>query len=195
MLSFQPILSALLAHPGHSPANGFVAGLMHPLGGLDHLLAMVAVGLLAVRLRSTAPAALWVLPVAFVASLLAGGALALVVPSLPGIEFAIAGSVVLLGALLAVAWPIRLSMALPLVAIAGAVHGHAHIAELPAESGVAGYALGMSLMTAILHAAGIAAGLAAGRLPSWTAGRFPSGATVRVVGAGIAVVGIVLVLS
>lgn len=195
MLSFQPILSALLAHPGHSPASGFVAGLVHPLSGLDHLLAMVAVGLLAVRLRSTSPAALWALPVAFVASLLAGGALALVVPSLPGIEFAIAGSVMLFGALLAVAWPIRLSIALPLVAIAGAVHGHAHIAEVPAESSVAGYALGMAVMTAILHGSGIAAGLAAARLPSLAAGRLPKETPVRLAGAAIAVAGILLVLG
>ena len=187
MLSFQPILSALLAHPGHAPASGFAAGLVHPLGGLDHLLAMVAVGLLAVRLRSGSPAALWALPAVFIASLVAGGALASVVPSVPGIEFAIAASVMLFGALLAVARPLSWSLTVPIVAIAGAVHGHAHIAELPGESSVVAYAIGMVLMTAVLHAFGIAAGLAASRLPSVV--------PVRVIGAALAVVGVILVLG
>lgn len=171
-------LFPLIAHVGHNDphASGFLAGLTHPWFGLDHLLAMVAVGLLAVLAKDKR--ALWLVPACFVGGLVAGGLGAFVGMPLPGVEYAIAASVIVL-ALAVAGWNnVKLTPAVALVALAGAFHGYAHVAEMVGH--VLSYGAGMALGTALLHALGVAAGLAMIRLHST--------APVRVAGAAIAVV-------
>ena len=142
------------AHPG--PGDGFAAGFAHPLGGFDHLLVMVAVGLWAAQLGGRA---LWAVPAAFVAVMAAGGALGTAGVALPGVEAWIAASAVVLG--LAVAFAIKAPVAAgaALVGLFALFHGHAHGSELPAGASGLAFGLGFALATAALHGAGLAAGL------------------------------------
>jgi urease accessory protein len=153
--------SAALAHPGHGDAGGFVHGFMHPVGGLDHVLAMVAVGLLAAHLGGRA---LWLVPGAFVAAMAAAGALGMAGVAVPYAEAGIMLSIVVLGlaAVLRIGMPVSVAMAL--VAFFAIFHGYAHGAEMPADVSGLTYAAGFLVATALLHAAGIAIGLAIGAL-------------------------------
>lgn len=168
-----------LAHPGHE-AGTVMTGVMHPLGGLDHVLAMVAVGLWGAQRGGRA---LWAAPLAFLAAMVAGGALGLAGVGLPMVEPMILASIVLLGAAVAMALRLPLAAALPAIALFGLAHGHAHGAEGPGQ-GMAAYALGFVLATAALHGVGVATGLALGRL---SAGR-----TARAIGAATAAAGLML---
>jgi len=146
-----------LAHVGHDHAgSGFAEGLMHPWFGLDHLLAMVAIGLLAVRARSSQ--ALWLIPGGFVGGMLIGAVLSYAGLPLPGVEWLIAGSVVVLGLAVALLPKVKVGPAAALVALAGICHGHAHITEMVGAA--IPYGGGMLLGTALLHAMGIGLGLA-----------------------------------
>ncbi|UKJ74643.1 HupE/UreJ family protein [Azospirillum brasilense] len=153
--------NAALAHTFGARDAGFVHGFMHPVGGWDHLLAMVAVGLWAAQRGGKA---LWALPVAFVGAMIGGGLLGLAGIDLPQVELGIVLSVVALGALIA------LQSRLPLLASAGVValfavfHGHAHGAEMPEAAQPLLYGLGFALSTALLHGAGIGAALSLRRL-------------------------------
>jgi urease accessory protein len=170
------------AHPGHN-FSGFDAGLAHPLHGIDHILAMVAVGLWAVQLGGRA---LWLVPAAFVSVMTLGGALGMAGISLPGVEVGIAASVLILGLLtmLAVRLPLGASMAI--AGLFALCHGFAHGAEMPVSSAGLDYALGFILATAFLHAAGLAMGMGARALaPVWQ----------RVCGAGVFAGGLCLVLA
>ncbi|WP_339531808.1 HupE/UreJ family protein [Pseudomonas mucidolens] len=140
------------AHPGHGD-NGLLAGIGHPLGGLDHLLAMLAVGLWAAQQQG---AARWALPCTFVGSMLIGGLLGFEGLGLPALESAIAASVLALG--LAVALAIRPPVALAVAATAvfALCHGVAHGLELPDMSSPWTYAIGFVGATAALHATGYA---------------------------------------
>lgn len=165
------------AHTG-LPAGGALDGVVHPLAGLDHLLAMVAVGVLA-ALAGTRRAA-WAVPAGFVGGMVLGGAAGLAGVELPAVEVLIAASVVVLGVLVAVGVEGSATW-LPLVAVAmGAVHGHAHGAELPAGAAPVAYVAGFVVATAALHATGAAAGLGLRRLPVVRVG---AGATMASVGA------------
>lgn len=143
------------AHPGHA-GHEFADGWWHPLLGADHLLAMVAVGLLAVRLGGPG---LWLMPAAFLASMLVGGLLASLGVSLPGIEWGIMASVLVLGLLVAATRAIPLWIGALLVAIFAICHGYAHAAEMVAGGSLGAYAAGFLLATATLHAAGIMVGM------------------------------------
>lgn len=154
--------SAALAHPGHDAAAAltppFLAGLGHPLGGMDHLLAMVAVGLWAtIAAGQSGGRAIWALPLTFVAAMLAGGVMGAGGVALPLVEPLILASSILIGAAVALALRPALAATLPLVALFGVMHGHAHGAEAP-SGGLALYAAGFALATAGLHLAGIALG-------------------------------------
>lgn len=140
------------AHPGHGD-NGLVAGLSHPLGGIDHLLAMLAVGLWAAQQKG---AARWALPCTFVGILLIGGLLGFEGLNLPVLESGIAASVLALG--LAVALAIRppLMLAVAATALFALFHGVAHGLELPNMANPWAYATGFVAATALLHAAGFA---------------------------------------
>ncbi len=173
------------AHPGIGGAHGFAHGFAHPLGGLDHTLAMVAVGLLAVQIGGRA---LWMLPATFVAAMAAGGALGVAGVPLPFVEIGIAGSVLVLGAVVAFGRALPLPAAMALAAVFAVFHGHAHGTEMPADASGLAYGLGFMVATGLLHTAGLALGLAAGRLAE-RAGP----AALRLGGAAIAVAGLGLI--
>lgn len=145
-----------LAHPQQGEAKGFLTGFRHPISGLDHVLAMVAVGLWGAQLGSPA---IWVLPVAFPMVMAFGGMLGLMGVPLPGTEYGIAASAILLGA--AVLFEVRppLAIAAVLIAFFAIFHGHAHGTELPAgESGLL-YSIGFVIATGCLHGIGIGIGV------------------------------------
>ena len=143
------------AHPQAGEAKGFLTGFRHPISGLDHVLAMVAVGLWGAQLGSPA---IWLLPVAFPMVMAFGGMLGLMGVPLPGVEYGIAASAILLGA--AVMFEIRppLALAAILVGFFAIFHGHAHGTELPpGQSGLL-YSIGFVIATGCLHAVGIGIG-------------------------------------
>ncbi|HVU16732.1 MAG TPA: HupE/UreJ family protein [Candidatus Didemnitutus sp.] len=150
-------------HPGHEVEWDFQAGAVHPLSGLDHVLAMVAIGLWAAQLGGRAR---WLVPSAFVAMMVAGGVLGRFGGEVPALEQAIAASAVILGLLIALA--IRPPVILGMV-VAGTFalfHGYAHGAEMPENSSATMYVLGFVAATITLHLVGLGLGLAASRLPS-----------------------------
>lgn len=136
--------------PGHDLAYGFA----HPLGGLDHMLAMVAVGTLAAIMGGRA---IWALPLSFVTMMLAGFALGMMYPSLPLAELGIVLSIIAIGGAVAWAGPISLAAAMPLVGAFSVFHGYAHGAEAPVEAALLPYVAGFVIATALLHAGGLAA--------------------------------------
>lgn len=147
------VATPALAHVDPA-AHGLVAGLSHPFGGLDHLLAMAAVGVYAALLGG---AARWALPLGFVAGMTGGFGAALAGLSLPSVEPMIAASVIMLGLLIAFAARIGPAAATLLVAGAGLFHGHAHGSELGASDAL-GFGAGFVIATLALHAAGVALG-------------------------------------
>lgn len=175
-------ITPALAHTGVAPASGFAAGFGHPLGGLDHILAMVAVGLLAAGLGGRW---LWVLPLTFVGMMIVGGVAGMVGVPLPVVELGIQGSVVVLGLAVAVGDRCPPSLALAFVAVFALFHGHAHGTEMPGSVAAAEYGLGFIVATALLHLAGIGLGLST-RLLSARVGN----ATRQAGGAAIAALGL-----
>jgi len=170
---------AAFAHAQRGAAVGFLTGFRHPISGLDHVLAMVAVGLWGAQLGAPA---IWLLPVAFPLVMAVGGLLGLLGVPLPGIEYGIAASAILLGA--AVMFEVRppLAMAAALVGFFAIFHGHAHGAELPAGQSALLYSMGFVVATGCLHATGIGIGT----VHRWSWGR----TLLRVAGAGIALGGV-----
>jgi urease accessory protein len=153
--------SAAFAHPGHD-VSGLAAGLMHPFSGLDHLLAMVAVGLWAAQ-GSTGKRGgrkIWLLPATFMTMLAVGAATAMHWQSLPLVEAGIATSVLALGLLIALSMQLPASFSVAITALFGLLHGYAHGLELPESAAPAAYALGFLAATATLHLSGIAMGVA-----------------------------------
>jgi urease accessory protein len=175
------------AHTGAGDVSGFTYGLMHPIGGLDHVLAMVAVGLLAYLIGG---AALWGLPVAFIAAMAAGGVLALYGFALPFVEAGIALSVVVIGAMVALGKSTPGLLAAALTAVFAVFHGHAHGAEMPATASGLNYGIGFILATALLHVGGILAGFALG-----AAGRQTGHTVARGIGGVMALSGLAILGS
>jgi urease accessory protein len=159
------IPTAAFAHTGHGDAAGLLHGFMHPFGGLDHVLAMVAVGVFAFVLGGRA---LILVPLAFVGAMVLGFLLGTSGMAVPYVELGIALSSIVIGAAAAWGKPIPVFAAMSLVGVFAIFHGHAHGAEMPADAAGLGYALGFIAATALLHVAGIAAAMGATRL----AGRF-----------------------
>ena len=143
------------AHPQKGEAVGFLTGFRHPISGLDHVLAMVAVGLWGAQLGSPA---IWLLPVAFPMVMALGGMLGLMGVPLPDTEYGIAFSAILLGA--AVLFELRppLTIAAILVGFFAIFHGHAHGTELPPGQSALLYSMGFVIATGCLHAVGIGIG-------------------------------------
>jgi urease accessory protein len=148
--------NAVHAHIGMDAHGSFAIGLMHPFSGLDHLLAMVAVGLWAAQMGGRA---LFVLPGAFVFSMALGTVLGYTGATLPFAEAGIAMSVIVLGALVAFAVRGSWQVTAPFAAVFALFHGYAHGAGLPEFSSPAGYLAGVLMATASLHAFGVAAGV------------------------------------
>lgn len=163
-------------------ADGAASGILHPLSGLDHVLAMVAVGLFAARLGGRA---MWAVPASFVGVMVLGGALGYVGFQLPYVEHIIALSVIGMGVLLAFDIRLPVPAAMALVGGFALFHGHAHGAEGAALPSFAGYATGFVAATTLLHLAGIGLGrgLETGgtRIATW--GRRAAGLTGCVAGA------------
>jgi urease accessory protein len=153
--------TAALAHTGVGEASGFAHGFWHPIGGLDHVLAMVAVGAFAARLGGRA---LWIVPTAFVAMMAVGGFAGMEGVALPFVETGIALSVVVLGLAVALGWKLPVAAASALVGLFAVFHGHAHGAEMPVDASGLGYAAGFMLATALLHVAGIGLGVLVGKV-------------------------------
>lgn len=152
-----------LAHTGAAAgaAGGLAAGIAHPLGGLDHILAMLAVGMLGAQLGGRA---LWAVPAAFVGVMLVGGILGAMGIGLPLVEVGITGSVVVLGAVVALGRHLPLAGAMGLAGLLAVFHGHAHGAEMPAAATGLAYGAGFALATALLHAAGAGAAVGLRRI-------------------------------
>jgi urease accessory protein len=170
------------AHTFGAQGAGFGAGIGHPLGGLDHVLAMIAIGLWTAQRGG---ADLWRLPLAFMGTMAIGAGLVLAGAMLPLVEFGIVGSVVLLGLFLALSTRLTSGAAYGLVALFALFHGHGHGTELPEAAHPLLYGLGFLLATGTLHATGIGAGLAAKRF-----GQTVMAYGLRVTGALIALAGV-----
>jgi urease accessory protein len=153
--------TAAFAHPGIGEMHGLTHGFAHPLGGLDHMLAMVTVGIFAWQLGGRA---LWLVPAAFVAAMALGGALAMTGVPVPMVETGIAASVIVLGAIVAFGLDVPVAIAMGLVGLFAIFHGYAHGTEMPLDAAGATYAAGFMLATALLHVGGIALGFAVGRI-------------------------------
>lgn len=163
LLAFALVPSLAQAHPGHAghDITGIGWGLAHPFTGLDHLLAMVAVGLWAVQLRGRA---LWALPLTFVGAMSLGGALGMAGVAMPAVEPFLLISVLALGALIAFAVRLPLLAAMGVVALSALFHGQAHGTEMPAGANGWLTAGGFVLATTLLHTAGVVGGLGLQRL-------------------------------
>jgi len=171
--------AALFAHTRGGEAAGLLAGLSHPVSGLDHVLAMVAVGLWGAQLG---PPAVWLLPVAFPMVMALGGTLGLVGVHLPGVEIGIALSAIGLGAAVLFEAKPKLGVAAALVGFFAIFHGHAHGTELPPGANGLLYSIGFVVATGLLHLAGIGIG---------TIHRWPAGRTaLRWTGALVALAGL-----
>ncbi|RYD19248.1 MAG: HupE/UreJ family protein [Verrucomicrobiaceae bacterium] len=171
--------SVASAHAAHGEAGGFVSGFGHPLGGLDHVVAMVAVGLLGAILGGRA---MWALPVIFPVVMAMGGAAGVLGIPLPGVETGIALSGIVLGLMVVFAARPPLWVSAVIVGFFAIFHGHAHGTELPEAANPLTYAIGFVISTGLLHLAGIAFGL----LARWPAGKV----AIRAAGGAIAAVGL-----
>jgi len=168
-----------LGHVLQGEAYGFVTGFLHPISGADHVLAMVAVGLWGAQLGAPA---IWVLPVAFPLVMAMGGMLGFLGVPVPGVEYGIAASAIVLGT--AVALEVRPSLVIAALVVGcfAIFHGHAHGTELPPGQSALLYSMGFVVATGCLHAVGIGIG---------TAHRWPLGQQLlRVAGTAVAAGGV-----
>jgi len=164
---------------GHT--HGFENGLLHPLTGLDHLCAMVAVGLWAAQRGGRA---LWLVPLTFVSVMIIGGILGTDGINVPYVEQGIAASVLVLGIFVAAAIRLPLAASMAIVGLFAMFHGYAHGAETPESASGFVYGIGFVVATATLHLCGIALGI--------TTQRLASAQMVRYLGGGIAACGVYL---
>jgi len=172
---------AAQAHTEQSTGGGFLTGFLHPVTGVDHLLAMLAVGMWGAQLGMPA---IWVLPVAFPLVMAIGGVLGIAGVPLPGAEPAIVLSVILLGAMIAFGRRPPLVLAAALVAFFAIFHGYAHGRELPNQANAVDFCAGFVLATGCIHLTGIGIG---------TVTKLPRGAQMlRAGGTAIALTGCLL---
>ena len=163
------------AHPGH----GFdvMAGISHPFLGLDHLLAMVAVGVWASQLGGRA---MWLVPASFVALMALAGSMGMASIAMPMFESGIATSVLLLGLLIAFAVKVRPALAAVIVVSFAVFHGYSHGVEMPVFSAAWQYGIGFLLSTAVLHGLGLLLGMVLRQRTLW----------LRAAGALVAAIGV-----
>jgi urease accessory protein len=176
LIALSIVLAATMpafAHLDPAEHGSFAAGFSHPLFGLDHILAMVAVGLWAAIQGGRA---IWIVPAAFVGTMAIGFAAAIASMPLPFVEPVILASVIFVGIAVALALPIPTAAVAALVGFFAFFHGHAHGGEL-GEAGAWQFAIGFILATAVLHATGIAIGLAFGRFGGKVLTRLAGGVT------------------
>lgn len=171
------------AHTGVSEASGFMHGFHHPFSGLDHMLAMLAVGLWSVQLGNSMR---WKLPAAFVVALVIGGGLGFSGLTVPYIEEGILVSVLVLGVLIACRYTLSATISMAVVGAFALFHGYAHGAEMPATIGALSYTFGFTIAAVLIISAGIIVSdyLKKVNLQSW----------VRIAGSVIAMGGVYLAL-
>jgi len=167
------------AHVQQGQAVSFATGLEHPWSGLDHVLAMIAVGLWGAQLGNPA---IWTLPITFPLIMSLGAMMGLLGIPLPGIEIGIAVSAIVLGTMILGEVRAKLIVAALLVGCFAVFHGHAHGTELPAGQSGMLYSMGFVIATGCLHGIGIAIGL----IHRWPIGKL----ALRGSGAFIAAMGI-----
>jgi urease accessory protein len=178
------LVGAAEAHTGAGMTHGFTSGFGHPLSGVDHILAMVAVGMFAAHLGGRA---LWLVPCSFVAMMAVGGVLGITGVDLPLVEIGIAMSVIVLGALVALQTSMPTVVAMGIVGFFALFHGHAHGAEMPEDAGGLTYAVGFMLATVLLHVGGIGLGLGVSRLASAYSRRIIQAGGVAMAAAGVGI--------
>jgi urease accessory protein len=147
--------TAAMAHTGVGDAGGFAHGFWHPITGLDHVLAMVLVGMLAWQLGGRA---FWLVPATFVLVMAIGGGLGVAGIAVPMVELGIALSVVVLGAAVALGIRAPVAVAMAIAGLFAIFHGHAHGAEMPGDASGLAYGVGFMIATALLHLSGLGLG-------------------------------------
>ncbi len=173
-----------LAHVGVGETSGFASGFLHPILGMDHVLAMFAVGLWAAQMGGRMT---WIVPCAFVAVMIFGGVLGMAGGQFPFVEQGILASVLVFGVLIAGAIRLPVVFGVAVVGLFALFHGHAHGTEMPLVVDSVAYSAGFALASVLLHAVGIAVGSGLTRLAH---ARF-----ARVAGGAIAAMGLYLVLG
>ncbi len=175
-----------LAHTGVGPASGFMHGFQHPFSGLDHLLAMLAVGILAAQ---TGNKMHWVIPGAFLVALVIGGGIGFSSDaiSMSFIEQGILASVLVLGALIAIKYSLSSLQSISIVSLFALFHGYAHGAEMPTNLGAISYTVGFTLAALLIIVFGLKLSgyLNTKKLNSWT----------RIAGSIISLTGIYLTFA
>ncbi|HEY4367449.1 MAG TPA: HupE/UreJ family protein [Steroidobacteraceae bacterium] len=146
-----------VAHPGIEHVTGFMQGVIHPFTGIDHMLAMVAVGLMAGRLGGRAT---WLVPASFMTLMAVGAILGMTGVAVPFVEIGIATSILVFGLLLASGRDLSLLATMALVGFFALFHGHAHGSEAATDIAGVSYEMGLLAATAVLHAAGVVAAMA-----------------------------------
>ncbi|WP_315834011.1 HupE/UreJ family protein [Bradyrhizobium prioriisuperbiae] len=178
VLAVLALAQPAFAHEQAGVGGGLVSGLLHPLTGMDHLIAMVAVGIWGAQLGAPA---IWVLPITFPLVMAFGGVLGVLKIPLPMPEVVIALSALVLGVAVALRLRLPFAAAAVVVAVFAIFHGHAHGAELPGSANPLAYGVGFVVATGLLHLCGIAIG---------TLTRWPTGErAIQGLGAVIAVLG------
>jgi urease accessory protein len=181
LLTLAP--TAAFAHSGSGHVHGFADGFAHPLGGLDHILAMLSVGVLAWQLGARAT---WLLPTSFLCLMALGAARALGGAPLPFLELGIGGSVIVFGSWLALGAKAPLPAAMTLVGAFAIFHGYAHGADMPFDDSSMTYAAGFMGATALLHATGLALACLIGLIRRYADVAYrAAGASVALAGAGL----------
>jgi urease accessory protein len=172
------------AHIHSGEATGFISGVLHPISGLDHILAMVSVGVWGAQLGAPA---IWILPVTFPIMMAFGGLIGFLGVPLPGTEIGIALSMVVLGGAVMLEARPPLPVVMAIVAFFAIFHGYAHGTELPKGESALLYSLGFVLATGFLHLVGITIGL----IHRW---RWGKGA-LRLAGSAVSLAGVLFIWS
>jgi urease accessory protein len=174
---------AVFAH--NIGGTGMLSGITHPLFGLDHLLAMVAVGVISTQLGGKA---VWKVPATFVGFMIVGGLLSILGLQMPAVEMGIALSVLVLGAVIAFSSKIPNIGAFGMIALFAIFHGHAHGSEMPVIANFALYAIGFVASTTLLHVSGVLIGHFAKKTQI-------TQYLLRFAGAGVGVMGLMFLVS
>jgi urease accessory protein len=182
--AFVPVAAS--AHVGIGDTHGFVHGFGHPLTGIDHILAMTAVGMFAAHLGGRA---LWLVPLTFVSVMALSGIAGMAGVQLPFAEIGIGLSVVVLGLAVASQTNARTLVAMAAIGLFAIFHGHVHGTEMPASMSGLGYGLGFICATALLHVVGIGLGLGIGKAGVYSRRIF------QVIGAAMAIAGVGILVA
>lgn len=184
-VAFLPVAAS--AHVGVGDTHGYLHGFSHPLSGIDHALAMVAVGLFAAHLGGRA---LWLVPLTFVSVMALAGIAGMTGVKLPYVEIGIGMSVVVLGLAVAFQLSMPILIAMSLVGIFAIFHGHAHGTEMPESTSGLAYGVGFICATMLLHAVGVGLGLVIGKTDQIYGRRI-----VQIGGGAMALAGVAILMS